>query len=399
MTWVRRLPLCLSVVIGFWVGGPLPSTEALAATVSLDRGVLSYRATPGERNEPYVTVLRSSAERAIQVRDAPPVHLAAGTGCTATVDTNGYAVVRCSLAAGAPLPRVRMALGDAADRGTVEGLLARIIGGPGDDGLSGTGPLEGGPGRDGLLVTRGLVPRGPVREARGGSGRDYLEVAGGVAVGAVLDGGRGDDELNGGSGRDVLRGGPGDDDFYDPGEGGPGDVYRLGPGRDDALLNDGADTVFARDGQHDEIDCGFARETVILDGLDFYGQEVEPCQRVRRSGLARILPDIGVAYLEYDFGQDEGPNELEVLTLCPHDLGTCRGTLTVYDSRGLVAKRRFRFVGGGQVSDGFRLPKRTLRRLARWARITVVSYDRAGGLHRHTIAGPSAVVINEPEPS
>ena len=38
-------------------------------------------------------------------------------------------------------------------------------------------------------------------------------------------------------------------------------------------------------------------------------------------------------------------------------------------------------------------------RLADWARITVVSYDRLGRRHRHTIAGPNVVGVYNPDPS
>jgi hypothetical protein len=109
------------------------------------------------------------------------------------------------------------------------------------------------------------------------------------------------------------------------------------------------------------------------------------------------LPDIGVAYLEYDFGQGEGPNELEVVILCPEDLRPCRGSFTVHDRHRAIVEETFDYATGGRISHLFRRSKRALRRLANWARITVVSYDRAGTSHRHSIAGPNAVVINEPE--
>jgi hypothetical protein len=389
---VQGSALGLGVAIGLVVSGALASAEAVAATVSLDHGVLSYRADPGERNAPTVSVLRSAGEPLVEVDDAPHVRLIAGTGCMVAPDADGGEAVRCPRTPGAALPRVRAVLGDGADSATVKRLLGRVAGGPGRDRLSGAGHLHGGPGGDSLTLTRGSL-----RDAHGGPGDDGLQVADGVKSGAVLAGGRGDDELNGGRGRDLLRGGMGDDRFYDPGDGGPGDVYRLGPGRDEATSYDGADTIFARDGEYDYIHCGFARETVFLDGLDFYDQEVEPCDRVRRRGAPRVLPDTAVAYLEYDFGQDAGPNQLEVAIMCPHDLRPCRGMFTVSSRQGVVVEETFHFATGGPVYDYFRMPKPTLRRLARWARIVVVSYDRAGGVHRHSIAGPNVVVINDPE--
>jgi hypothetical protein len=390
---VRRLAFGWSVVIGLVIGAQPPSTDAVAATVSLDHGVLSYTAAPGERNEPYVSVRRLSGERGIEVRDHRRVRLVAGTGCIVAPDPDRGEVVRCSLASGAELPRVRMALRDAADAGTVERLLGRVAGGPGNDRLTGTGLLDGGPGGDSLTLTRGAV-----RKARGGSGHDTLEVDSRVTAGTVLAGGRGSDRLSGGAGGDVLRGGPGDDNIGDFGEERDRDVFRLGPGSDEAFaLEGGVAVIFARDGEHDEIECGFGRQTLILDGLDFYEQEdIGPCERIRRRGPPRALPDTSVAYLEYDFGAGEGPNELEVDIICPYDLRPCRGTFTVYDRQGAVVKETFRYATGGRISHLFRRSKRMLRRLAKWARITVVSYDPAGGVHRHSLAGPNVVVINVP---
>jgi RTX calcium-binding nonapeptide repeat (4 copies) len=373
------------------VSGAAASPAARAATVSLEQGVLSYRADPGERNSPLVWVRRSAGELAIEVNDHRRVRLVAGTGCIVAGDTDGDGVedVRCSLTAGAALPRVRVALGDAADTGSVSRLPGRIAGGPGSDVLTGGGLLDGGPGNDSLTVTRGEI-----RKARGGPGDDELEVDTDVTAGTVLEGGPGEDRLNGGDGRDVLRGGPGDDRLGDVGDEGA-DVYRLGPGSD-RTYSWGADTIFARDGTYDQIECG-GRESIILDGLDFYDQEGARCRRVRRRGLARVMPDTGVVYFEEDSDQYAGPNELEIPILCPYDgPRPCAGTLTVSDRQGIVVDSAFRVGFLGRWYDGYRMGRPALRRLAKWARITVVSYDRAGRLHRHSIAGPGAVVINEP---
>jgi hypothetical protein len=137
---------------------------------------------------------------------------------------------------------------------------------------------------------------------------------------------------------------------------------------------------------------------VILDALDFYDQSLGRCPRVRRRGLARSWPRYGVAFLEDDPAQYADRNTLEIWYSCPYDgARPCAGTLSIYDRPGRVAHRSFRHNYLGESLETFRLRSAALRKLARWARITVVSFDRLGGVHRHTIAGPEVVAINNPE--
>jgi len=62
----------------------------------------------------------------------------------------------------------------------------------------------------------------------------------------VIRGGQGDDEIKGGPGQDILEGGEGDDQ------------------------------IFARDGEHDVVDCGFGEDSAIVDSID----TVSHCERV-----------------------------------------------------------------------------------------------------------------------
>jgi RTX calcium-binding nonapeptide repeat (4 copies) len=361
--------------------GAFAAPVSNAATVSLERGVLRYTADPGEQNRARVYVRRSAGELWIDVLDVQRT----GDGC-AVADRSS---ARCALVVGAPLPRVRIVLGDRSDSAEVERLVGRVAGGPGNDQVTGAGLLDGGPGNDQLALTGGTLGH-----ARGGLGDDELD--GSDAMAAVrLEGGGGHDRLNGGPRRDILRGGRGDDSFGDVGDENA-DVYRLGPGSDSAY-SWGADTVFAGDGEYDEIECS-GRTTVILDALDFYDQSLGRCPRVRRRGLARSWPRYGVAYLEADPAQYADRNSLEIYYSCPYDgARPCAGTVSVYDRRGSVVQRSFRDNSLGESLETFRLRPATLRSLARWGRITVVSFDRLGGVHRHTTAGPNVVEINNPE--
>jgi Ca2+-binding RTX toxin-like protein len=105
----------------------------------------------------------------------------------------------------------------------------------------------------------------------GGSGDDELR---GFGDGTSVDGGTGDDELlgifgdqvmRGGPGRDLLVGGGGDDDLA----GGPGrDQMAGGRGRDRIAAGRGDDFVRATDADRDIVDCGAGRDRASVSGED-----------------------------------------------------------------------------------------------------------------------------------
>ena len=132
----------------------------------------------------------------------------------------------------------------------------------------------------------------------GGSvtGTDGPEVIRFLQVGTAsrVDAGGGDDTVVTGDGADTIDGGAGDDDI-DAGYG--DDTIVPGPGRDKVSADNrggdcgplwckfphGDDTVDARDGEVDHIDCGFGTDTVQADPQDV----VDPdCENVTRSGSA-----------------------------------------------------------------------------------------------------------------
>lgn len=116
-------------------------------------------------------------------------------------------------------------------------------------------------------------------------GNDRLVGRGAPYVGDALDGGPGNDILIGGYWPEKLDGGPGEDVLY----GGVNyDKLTGGPGRDRIYGQGGRDTVFARDGSRDVIDCGTNTgktntspelDKAYVDRLDV----VIRCERVFRS--------------------------------------------------------------------------------------------------------------------
>jgi hypothetical protein len=99
----------------------------------------------------------------------------------------------------------------------------------------------------------------------GGAGNDALYGAGGADK---LFGGDGNDTLDGGSGRDTLDGGKGNDKLI-----GGKDVNKIKGGAGD-------DTVRARNGKKDTIDCGSGRkDSAEVDKAD----RVKGCEKVKRA--------------------------------------------------------------------------------------------------------------------
>jgi hypothetical protein len=84
------------------------------------------------------------------------------------------------------------------------------------------------------------------------TGMDYVE---------TIDGGPGNDKLEGGLNHDVITGGPGRDTIYGEGDGNYCGIY-------ECKLPFGNDTINARDGEADQVDCGVGTDKAIVDALD-----------------------------------------------------------------------------------------------------------------------------------
>jgi hypothetical protein len=381
---------CLVVVVVTAVAG-LGAEKARAGVVSLEAGVLSYRSAAGEADA-YEAV---RAQRYVEVRhdsdpsSSPDGRLVAGAGCAEVtkVDASGFAhtAVRCSLPSAAPAPRLEVRLGDDWDSFEAgSALRGEFHGGRGDDSIRGAGTVDGGPGGDSLssVGRHGVV--------RGGPGRDRLSAddAGRVR----MYGGPGPDQLDGSSKGDVLRGGAGTDSI--DGWRGP-DVIDLGPGVDESdswVSGDpGADTVRARDGRLDYIDCWGGHDTVVLDRFDLYERS---CERVERRGAARPVL-YGAAVYRKRWGHDT--NELAIGFTCPYDgPRVCDPTFRVRSRRGLVLTGVGRTRELGNQEWLWTMRPEVLHALSHWTRITMQARDALGRRYRQTIVCPDGAVEVEP---
>ena len=107
-------------------------------------------------------------------------------------------------------------------------------------------------------------------EGRGGD--DYLT---GGSASHTIDGGAGDDRVEGGFGHDTLVGGPGSDQIF--GDSTSGNCGGYGQS---CTLPTGNDTIDARDGAADTIDCGPGQDKAVVDAAD----TVANCETVDKPG-------------------------------------------------------------------------------------------------------------------
>lgn len=150
--------------------------------------------------------------------------------------------------------------------------------GQGGPGLTATVVLGGG---DDTYDDRVARTDWPVADADGGAGNDEIN---GSYGNDILRGGAGNDTLRGLAGNDQIDGGAGDDTIHG---GADDDTIVGGPGRD-SLFGDGDysgttiggnDTIGARDGEADQITCGWGADTAQVDTADVEDVDCESVDR------------------------------------------------------------------------------------------------------------------------
>jgi hypothetical protein len=430
----------LTVVLAAAAAGTCLPAAALAATAGSDLTKLNFEAGAGEANRVVVTWDGVT----VSVRDpgAPLV-----LGCIPA----GLDAVVCTAPAGNPLTRfggcdactariltgdgddtaqvvnapqngLRVLLdgGDGADTLSSDAGLGTVLGGAGDDTLSGH-DAEGGPGDDRLLGTAGddgQLAGGPGADTlTGGDGTDtatYRErgeavrvtlgsgaddgaagerddvrtenVTGGAGDDVLtgdgaaneLDGGAGGDRLSGAGGTDTLLGGPGRDTL----DGGAGDDTLLSfanaPGVvDDVACAGGDDIVQASHQDHVALDC----EHVYFGATPVPRLQIDGAARMRaRNGVLRLAL---TAHSEEEASEAAGrpppvqPPDGPAITASA-TLAAVRGT-----PRGVLARARpASFAAPGSTPLRLRLTPRARRELARRGairmRVTITARDADG---------------------
>jgi Ca2+-binding RTX toxin-like protein len=99
----------------------------------------------------------------------------------------------------------------------------------------------------------------------GGDGDDFLKASDGADR---FDGGAGADTIDGGFNNDTIVGGPGPDTLYGDHPTGECGLYWC-------KLPAGNDTIDARDGEVDNVTCGFGTDSVQADAIDVVAKDCE----------------------------------------------------------------------------------------------------------------------------
>lgn len=169
----------------------------------------------------------------------------------------------------------------------------------------------------------------------------------------TISGGTGNDNLDGSSDNDTVDGGPGDDTVSG---GAHDDVVDGGPGRDSITgdtaagsTSDGNDRIGARDGEADQISCGFGADVVTADQFDV--PDNSQCEQVDVAQVGAPGADPGQG------GQTGGGNGPPIISLTTPR----RTTISSLLRRGMAI--RFRLDEPAEVVVGLLLDARTARRL------------------------------------
>ena len=135
---------------------------------------------------------------------------------------------------------------------------ATVIGTDGDESVAIYAPADREPSS--------IQGRGGADDLRAGSGRE------------TIDGGAGDDRIEGGFNHDTLTGGPGRDVIF-----GDSTSGNCGGNGQSCTIPFGNDTIDARDGEADQVDCGAGQDTARVDARDTVAAN---CETVERSAGA-----------------------------------------------------------------------------------------------------------------
>jgi Ca2+-binding RTX toxin-like protein len=134
------------------------------------------------------------------------------------------------------------------------------------------GTFEGTEGADDLWIWSNMA--GGDSTIRGLGGNDKLTS---LDYSETIDGGAGDDTIQAGFGNDVVTGGPGKDKINSD-----GGSYC---GWYECNVPFGDDTVYARDGEADQVECGIGNDTVEADTID---QVAPSCEKVNTTSTPPV---------------------------------------------------------------------------------------------------------------
>jgi Ca2+-binding RTX toxin-like protein len=305
-----------------------------------------------------------------------------------------------------------------------QGSADLLDGGPGNDRLepddhdAGSGDsVVGGPGVDSLWLGTALSGSGPINASFDGAANDGyagesdnyaadIENLEGVSpapsinfVGTdgpnrvqmrsespdTLIGLGGDDFIDGANGNDVIDGGDGNDTIYG---GGNDDQIKGGPGLD-SLSGEGSgsgffisvpgnDTIDARDGVREQLNCGPGADTAIVDALDVIPQDPGSlCEAVDRAGAGPAAAAIGIRSSKLTVRR----GRVSVSLACKAAGSKCSGKLRLRTtSKVTVASGAYSIAAGKSATVRLKLSSkgRTLMRRVSKVRVKLTATPKSG---------------------
>jgi hypothetical protein len=160
---------------------------------------------------------------------------------------------------------------------------------------------------------------------------ESADVLSGLGGDDVIDAANGNDIIDGGAGNDTLSGGGNDDQIT----GGPGldSLSGEGSGSGFYISIAGNDTIDARDGVREQLNCGPGADTAIVDALDVVPQDPGSlCESVERSAATgppgtgpKPFPAPGISSSKLRAGK----SRITVKLKCKAGGDRCRGKLTL----------------------------------------------------------------------
>jgi Ca2+-binding RTX toxin-like protein len=214
-----------------------------------------------------------------------------------------------------------------------------------------SGTLAGGPGDDIFTVYANLDEGNSALIGNAGNDRltagDYQD---------TLDGGPGNDVLIGGLGNDTITGGPGQDTIN-------GDATASTCGLYSCKIPFGNDTINARDGEVDTIDCGVGQDTAVVDPVDV----VSSCETVDVGGAAKPGPGGPSG------GAASGPQatltgKLSIKTIAKRGLGVkvpcataCKVSVSLVVHKKTVASAKKTLLKAGDAKLTLKVSKKSLK--------------------------------------
>jgi hypothetical protein len=391
----RMLLLCLAAWAAF-------TATAHAGDLSAVPGTITYRAAPGEAN--FFTVNWGRSNTLPLITDHADIRIGAGcqdfgggvgvecplAGTDPAIvvhlgDGNDFAQSINDRAVG---HTVTFFGEDGDDDLQSDGSADVLDGGPGNDTLApddnapgGGDVVRGGPGVDTLQTGNPTGAAGPITVAfddaandgypgeadnyasdlenlsapqtappihfTGTDGPNHVQlrseaadIVRGMGGDDWIDGANGNDQLDGGAGNDTVLGGGNDDVIV----GGPGVDSLSGEGSGSGQFTSvfGNDTIDARDGERDTLDCGAGADRAIVDALD-----VVVCEAVERP------PAVKAATLRSASLKVQSRKRVTFKLACPKDAAPCAGKLTIKRGKVRLGSAKYSIAAG--TSKGVRV--------------------------------------------